>query len=47
MIHHSEVIAVLLFRFSILVFTSVSVGEGMENNEKNGLKFALGALWLS
>lgn len=47
MIHHTEVISVLLFRFSILVFTSVSVGDGMENNEKNGLKFTLGALWLS
>lgn len=32
MMHHTEVISVLLFRFSILVFASVSVGDGMENN---------------
>lgn len=42
MIHHTEVSSVLLFRFSILVFTSVSVGDGMESNEKNGLKIGSG-----
>lgn len=30
--HHTEVFSVLLFSFFILVFTSVSVGDGMENN---------------
>lgn len=41
--HHTEVISVLLFSFFILVFTSVSVGDGMENNEKNCLKIDTGS----
>lgn len=43
MIHHTQVISVLLFCFSILVFTSVSVGDGMASDEKNDLKIDTGS----